>query len=90
MPPPPLPPQAVPPPPWLGGKKEPPRRDSPWAWLLLGLGLGGTGVFLLQERRRPMAGAGPLDALGIRVVPRPDPGTQTLRPLESAGASQGE
>lgn len=90
MPPPPLPPQAVPPPPWLGGKKEPPRRDSPWAWLLLGLGLGGTGVFLLQERRRPMAGVGPLDALGIRVVPRPDPGTQTLRPLGSAGASQGE
>lgn len=90
MPPPPRPPQAVPPPPWLNRKPETSRADSPWGWLLLGLGIGATGVFLMQERRRPMPGAGPLDALGIRVVPRPDPGTQTLRPQERAGATTGE
>jgi len=90
MPPPPRPPQAVPPPPWLNRKPETSRADSPWGWLLLGLGIGATGVFLMQERRRPMPGAGPLDALGIRVVPRPDPGTQTLRPQERAGAATGE
>jgi hypothetical protein len=90
LPPPPLPPQAVPPPPWLNPKPETARTTAPWAWLLLGLGIGATGVVLVQDRRRQPPGSGPLEALGIRVVARPDPGTQTLRPQERAGATPGE
>lgn len=90
MPPPPRLPQAVPPPPWLNPKPEPTSTTAPWAWLLLGLGIGGTGVFLAQERRRQRPGGGPLDALGIRVVARPDPGIQTLRPQTRAGDGPGE
>lgn len=90
MPPPPRMPQAVPPPPWLNPKPEPSPTTAPWAWLLTGLGIGGAGVFLAQERRRQRPGGGPLDALGIRVVARPDPGIQTLRPQTRADAGPGE
>ena len=87
--PPPSPP-AVPPPPWANRSGEGVRQQSvPWAWLLLGLGTGGAAVFLLQPRRRPEAVEGPLETLGIRIEPRPDPGVQTLRPVERLGESSG-
>jgi hypothetical protein len=84
---PPLPPQAVPPPPWADRKPERPLQNTPLAWLLLGLGLGGSGVFLLQERRRRPPLNDPLGSLGIRVLPCPDPGEQTLRPAEHPAAA---
>jgi hypothetical protein len=77
---PPQPPVAVPPPPWADRESASRGEEIPWPWLLLGLGLGGTAMFLLQERRRPRALESPLESLGIQVVPRPDPGVQTLRP----------
>lgn len=85
---PPLPPRAVPPPPWADRKQEKPFQNTPLAWLLLGLGLGGTGVFLLQERRRRPPVTDPLSSLGIRVLPRPDAGEQTLRPAERPAAAR--
>jgi hypothetical protein len=84
---PPRPPQVVPPPPWADRKQERPLQNTPLAWLLLGLGLGGTGVFLLQERRRRPPLDDPLATLGIRVLPRPDAGEQTLRPAERPAAA---
>ncbi|MFN9636385.1 MAG: hypothetical protein ACK55D_06715 [Synechococcaceae cyanobacterium] len=84
---PPLPPQAVPPPPWADRKPARPLQNTPLAWLLLGLGLGGGGVFLLQERRRRPPQSDPLGSLGIRVLPRPDPGEQSLRPADRAAAA---
>jgi hypothetical protein len=81
MPAPPPPPQAVPPPPWADRKPQGEREAIPWIWLLLGLGIGGTAMFLLQERRPQAPVEGPLDALGIRIVARPDPGVQNLRPV---------
>jgi hypothetical protein len=82
-----LPPQAVPPPPWADRKPVRPLQNTPLAWLLLGLGLGGGGVFLLQERRRRPPQSDPLGSLGIRVLPRPDPGEQSLRPADRAAAA---
>lgn len=82
MPEPPPPPQAVPPPPWVDRKAQGEREAIPWSWLLLGLGIGGTAMFLLQERRPQTPLQGPLDALGIRIVARVDPGVQNLRPAQ--------
>ncbi len=73
-------PQVVPPPPWAKGQGPSERQDAPWIWLLLGLGIGGGAVFLLQDRRRQAPGPETASTLGIRVEARPDPGVQTLRP----------
>jgi hypothetical protein len=73
-------PQVVPPPPWAKGQGRNERPEVPWIWLLLGLGIGGGAVFLLQDRRRQAPGPETASTLGIRVAARPDPGVQTLRP----------
>jgi WAS/WASL-interacting protein len=78
-------PQVVPPPPWAKGQSASQRPEMPWLWLLLGLGIGGGAVFLLQDRRRPAPGAETASTLGIRVLARPDPGVQTLRPAPPHG-----
>jgi hypothetical protein len=57
----------------------------PWAWLLVGLGMGGTAVYLLQERRRQPPTEGMLQSLDIRVVPVADAGVQTLRAAATPG-----
>jgi hypothetical protein len=78
-------PQVVPPPPWANRRGESERQDAPWIWLVLGLGIGGAAVFLLQERRRDAPAPETASTLGIRVEARPDPGVQTLRPAAPHG-----
>jgi hypothetical protein len=102
MPPQALPSQRVPPPPWRQRQGAQERDAAPWAWLLLGLGLGVAAMVLLQPQgRRPgwrpgrsagrSAGQrqGTLPSLGFRVEPRPDPGVSSLRPLASAAPAPG-
>jgi hypothetical protein len=90
LPPPPAPPQAVPPPPWADRQAQRAGQEVPWAWLLLGLGVGGAAMSLVQQGRRlptpvqvPLVA--PLESLGIRIEPRPDPGVQTLLPAAAPG-----
>ncbi len=80
-------PQVVPPPPWAKGQGASQRPELPWLWLLLGLGIGGGAVVLLQDRRRQAPGPETAATLGIRVEARPDAGVQTLRPATPHGES---